>query len=104
MAFKEKEIVEPSSQELQISQFKKNRVRLRMVGTTPLYFNSMSVKTMRDLAAPKEKTKKKNTGMKHDPIKEFYDSAYKKEVGETLLCFPSPGVKAAMPSTSIGFI
>ena len=101
MAFKEKEIVEPSSQELQISQFKKNRVRLRMVGTTPLYFNSMSVKTMRDLAAPKEKTKKKNTGMKHDPIKEFYDSAYKKEFGETLLCFPSPGVKAAMATAAL---
>ena len=61
MAFKVKEIVEPSSQELQISQFKKGRVRLRMVGTTPLYFNSMSVKTMRDLAAPKERTKKKRT-------------------------------------------
>jgi hypothetical protein len=102
MAIKQKEIVEPSAQELQISQFKKGRVRLRMVGTTPLYFNSMSVKTMRELAAPKEKTKGKNhAGMKHNPIKEFYDSAYKKEFGETLLCFPSPGVKAAMATAAL---
>lgn len=39
--------------------------------------------------------------MKHDPIKEFYDSAYKKEFGETLLCFPSPGVKAAMATAAL---
>jgi hypothetical protein len=103
MAFKQKETVEPSEQTLKISQFKKGRVRLRMVGTTPLYFNSMSVKTMRDLAAPKEKIKGKKqlTGMKHDPIREFYDSAYKKEFGETLLCFPAPGVKAAMATAAL---
>lgn len=73
-----------------------------MVGTTPLYFNSMSAKTMRDLAAPKEKIKgKKSTGMKHDPVKEFYDSAYKKDFGETMLCFPAPGVKAAMATAAL---
>jgi hypothetical protein len=102
MAIIEKKIVEPSAQTLQISQFKKGRVRLRMVGTTPLYFNSMSAKTMRDLAAPKEKIKgKKSTGMKHDPVKEFYDSAYKKDFGETMLCFPAPGVKAAMATAAL---
>jgi hypothetical protein len=102
MAITEKKIVEPSAQTLQISQFKKGRVRLRMVGTTPLYFNSMSAKTMRDLAAPKEKIKgKKSTGMKHDPVKEFYDSAYKKDFGETMLCFPAPGVKAAMATAAL---
>ena len=102
MASIEKKIVEPSAQTLQISQFKKGRVRLRMVGTTPLYFNSMSAKTMRDLAAPKEKIKgKKSTGMKHDPVKEFYDSAYKKDFGETMLCFPAPGVKAAMATAAL---
>lgn len=89
MAFKQKETVEPSEQTLKISQFKKGRVRLRMVGTTPLYFNSMSVKTMRDLAAPKEKVKGKKqlTGMKHDPIREFYELSSREDFDQSR--FPS---------------
>ena len=35
--------------ELHIERLKQGRLTLRMVGTTPMYFNSMSVKAKRDL-------------------------------------------------------
>ena len=39
----------PSATTLEIQPLKQGRMTLRMMGTTPLYFNSMSSKAMRDL-------------------------------------------------------
>lgn len=39
----------PQESALEIQPLKQGRVKLRMMGTTPLYFNSMSSKAMRDL-------------------------------------------------------
>ena len=38
-----------STNVLQIQPLKQGRIKLRMMGSTPLYFNSMSSKAMRDL-------------------------------------------------------
>ena len=87
---------------LTIEPLKQGRVKLKMIGTTPLYFNSMSAKTKRTLligGAKKSAAEKKL--IKHNPEKEFRDSAYKKRDGDTLLCFPAPGVKGTMATAAL---
>ena len=39
--------------------------------------------------------------MVDNPEQEFKDSLYKKSYGETLLCFPSPGIKQAMATAAL---
>ena len=92
----------PSSTTLEIQPLKQGRVKLRMMGTTPLYFNSMSSKAMRDLlVGAGKKTTAQKKEIKHNPEQEFRESVYKKQHGETLLCFPSPGVKGAMATAAL---
>lgn len=87
---------------LQIDALKQGRVTLRMIGTTPLYFNAMSAKAKRSLLiGGGKKTAAEKREIKHDPEQEFRDSAYRKRDGETLLCFPAPGVKGAMATAAL---
>jgi hypothetical protein len=88
--------------ELTISQLKQGRVTLRLIGITPLYMNSMSVKAKRTLLiGGGKKTAAEKKLLKHDPEQEFRDSCYTQESGETLLCFPAPGIKAAMSTAAL---
>jgi hypothetical protein len=88
--------------ELHIDRLKQGRLTLRMVGTTPMYFNSMSVKAKRDLLlGGGRKTKAERANIKHHPEQEFRDSLYRKSHGDTLLCFPAPGVKGAMATAAL---
>jgi hypothetical protein len=88
--------------ELHIDRLKQGRLTLRMVGTTPMYFNSMSVKAKRDLLlGGGRKTKAERANIKHHPEQEFRDSLYRKNHGDTLLCFPAPGVKGAMATAAL---
>lgn len=92
----------PSATTLEIQPLKQGRMTLRMMGTTPLYFNSMSSKAMRDLlVGAGKKTAAQKKEIKHNPEQEFRDSVYKKPHGETLLCFPAPGVKGAMATAAL---
>lgn len=92
----------PSATNLQIDELKQGRIKLRMIGTTPLYFNSMSSKAMRDLLiGAGKKTAAQKKDIKHNPEQEFRESAYTKKHGETLLCFPAPGVKGAMATAAL---
>jgi hypothetical protein len=87
---------------LQIDALKQGRVTLRMIGTTPLYFNAMSLKVRHTLqAGGAKKTAAEKRELKHDPENEFRASVYRQEQGETLLCFPAPGVKAAMATAAL---
>ena len=87
---------------LQIDALKQGRVTLRMIGTTPLYFNAMSVKAKRTLLiGGGKKTAAEKRELKHDPEQEFRDSVYRQRDGETLLCFPAPGVKGAMSTAAL---
>lgn len=87
---------------LQIEALKQGRVTLRLIGTTPLYLNSMSVKAKRTLLiGGGKKTAAEKKQLKHDPEQEFRDSAYTQEYGPTLLCFPAPGVKGAMSTAAL---
>ena len=97
MAVAKKELTE-----LYIERLKQGRLTLRMLGTTPLYFNSMSVKAKRDLLlGGTRKNKAERANIKHHPEQEFRDSLYRKNHGDTLLCFPAPGVKGAMATAAL---
>ena len=94
--------MKPQAASLDIHPLKQGRLKLRMIGQTPLYFNSMSSKAMRDLLiGGGKKTAAQRKQIKHNPEQEFRDSVYKKNFGETLLCFPAPGVKGAMATAAL---
>lgn len=87
---------------LHIDALKQGRVTLRMIGTTPFYFNAMSAKAKRTLLiGGGKKTAAEKKELKHDPEQEFRDSVYRQPTGDTLLCFPAPGVKGAMATASL---
>jgi len=95
-------VVAAKPESLQIDALKQGRVTLRMIGTTPLYFNAMSAKAKRSLLlGGGKKTVAERKELKHDPEQEFRDSVYRMPNGETLLGFPAPGVKGAMATAAL---
>lgn len=91
-----------ANETLQIDALKQGRVTLRLIGTTPFYFNAMSAKAKRTLLiGGGKKTAAEKRELKHNPEEEYRDSIYRAPSGETLLCFPAPGVKAAMATAAL---
>lgn len=87
---------------LHIEALKQGRIRLKMIGMTPLYFNAMSAKAQRDLLiGGGKKTTAEKKDIKHNPEQEFRDSVYRLTSGPTLLGFPAPGVKGAMATAAL---
>ena len=94
--------VKKTNDTLQIDALKQGRVTLRLIGTTPFYFNAMSAKAKRSLLiGGGKKTAAQKREIKHDPEQEFRDSVYRQPSGDTLLCFPAPGIKAAMATAAL---
>ena len=87
---------------IEIDPLKQGRVKLRLIGTTPFYFNSMSLKAKRDLLiGGARKTAAQKKEIKHNPEAEFRNSVHKLPSGPTLLGFPAPGVKSAMATAAL---
>ena len=87
---------------LHIEPLKQGRITVRMIGTTPFYFNAMSAKAKRTLLiGGGKKTAAERRELKHDPEQEFRDSVYRLKDGPTLLGFPAPGVKGAMATAAL---
>ena len=87
---------------LYIEPLKQGRVTLRMIGTTPFYFNAMSAKAKRTLlVGGGKKTAAEKRELKHDPETEYRDSVYRMKDGPTFLGFPAPGVKGAMATAAL---
>jgi hypothetical protein len=87
---------------LYIDPLKQGTITLRIIGTTPLYFNAMSLKVKHQLQAGSgKKTAAEKKHIKHDPENEFRESVYTQTDGETLLCFPAPAIKAAMATAAL---
>lgn len=87
---------------MEIHALKQGRIKLRMIGQTPMYFNSMGAKAWRDLLVGSgKKTAAQKKDIKHNPEQEFRDSIYKKSTGDTYLCFPAAGVKGAMSTAAL---
>ncbi len=81
---------------------KQGVIKLRMIGQTPMYFNSMSSKAMRDLLiGGGKKTAAEKQDIKNNPEQEFRESVYTKTKGDTLLCFPAAGVKGSMVTSAL---
>jgi hypothetical protein len=87
---------------IQIHELKQGEVKLRMIGQTPLYFNSMGSKAMRDLlAGSRKKTAADKQNIKHNPEVEYRETMYTKKDGDTALYFPAAGVKGAMATAAL---
>lgn len=91
---------EPST--LHIDALKQGRVKMRIIGSTPMFFNAMSVKAKRSLLlGGGKKTAAEKKEIKHDPETEYRDSVYRTQFGPTLLAFPAPGIKNAMATAAL---
>ena len=87
---------------IQIHELKQGEIKLRMIGQTPLYFNSMGSKAMRDLlAGARKKTAADKQAIKHNPEVEYKETMYIKKDGDTALYFPAAGVKGAMATAAL---
>lgn len=94
--------IKKANEVLQIDALKQGRVTLRIIGTTPFYFNAMSAKAKRSLMiGGGKKTAAEKREIKHNPEQEYRDSVYRQPNGDTLLCFPAPGIKAAMATAAL---
>lgn len=88
--------------EIAIQIIKQGQVKVRVVGTTPLYFNAMSAKAKRTLLiGGAKKTAAEKAQIKHDPEQEYRDSAYKTSSGPTLLFVPTAAFKGAMATAAL---
>ena len=87
---------------ISIPVIKQGQIKIRLIGQTPMYFNSMSAKAKRDLlVGAGRKTAAEKKEIKHNPEQEFADSMHTQAKGDTLLCFPAAGVKGAMATAAL---
>jgi len=95
-------VTKKTTETMEIHALKQGRIKLRMIGQTPMYFNSMGAKAWRDLlVGGGKKTAAQKKDIKHNPEQEYRESIYKKSKGDTYLCFPAAGVKAAMSTAAL---
>ena len=91
-----------TTESINIPVLKQGLIKLRLIGQTPMYFNSMSSKAKRDLlVGAGRKTAAEKKEIKHNPEQEFVDSFHTQPKGKTLLCFPAAGVKGAMATAAL---
>lgn len=90
---------------IQISSITTGRVSMRIVGTSPLYYNSMNAKSQRGMLLPEvsgRRTKaERAVALKHEPIEEFRNSIYSSDEGPTRLVLPSNFFKGAMMNAAL---
>jgi hypothetical protein len=90
------------SVEISVVPLKRATVNLRIIGTTPLFQNRMANKVKGYLLlGGAKKTKAEKTIIKHDPLREFRDSAEILPDGPTALGLRVVAVKAAMCTAAL---
>jgi hypothetical protein len=88
--------------EIQVTPLRRGSVRLRIIGTQPLFQNRMPNKVKEGLlVGTRKKTKAERQEIKHDPIAEFRNSAEIVRAGPTALGLRTVAVKAAMCTASL---
>lgn len=93
-----------ASPEVHIMEVSTQTITFCVLGRTPLIFNSMSAKAMRDLLLPKGKktAAEKASTFKHDPISEYRNSMYKMGDGNaTRLYIPASAMKRAAMTAAL---
>ena len=90
------------SGEIVVTPLQKGSLKLRVLGTTPLYQNRMSAKVRQGLlVGTKRKTAVEKLGIKHHPIDEFRNSAERTPAGPTELGIVTTAIKAAMSDAAL---
>lgn len=90
------------SAEIQVPLLKRGSVKLRIVGTQPLFQNRMANKVKQGLlVGSRKKTKAERLEIKHDPLSEFRSSAEIMKSGPTALGLRVVAVKAAMCTAAL---
>ena len=92
-------VAKSSNQEttLIIPPIRQEIIKLRIIGTTPMFQNRMAEKARQQLlVGSAKKTKAERVEIKHDPLSEFRSSAEMLKTGPTALGFRVVAVKAAM--------
>lgn len=88
--------------EITVAALKRGSVKLRIIGTTPLFQNRMSAKVkMGLLTGSAKKTRAEKADIKHHPFEEFRSSAEIVEGGPTALGLQVVSLKAAMASAAL---
>ena len=90
------------SAEITVQPLKQATLKLRIIGTTPLFQNRMANKVKQGLLVGSgKKTKAEKASIKHDPRREFRDSAEIVPVGPTALGLRVVAVKASMCTAAL---
>lgn len=95
-------IAKTETAEISVAPLKRASVRLRIIGATPLFQNRMANKVKEGLlVGTKKKTKAERVEIKHDPVREFRNSAEVLKSGPTALGLRVVAIKAAMCSAAL---
>ena len=88
--------------EINVQPLRQGVVKLRLIGTTPLYQNRMAAKSKQQLlVGGQKKSKADRASIKHSPEDEYRDSAEKLADGPTALGLNVIAVKAAMCTAAL---
>jgi hypothetical protein len=88
--------------EITIPTLKRASIKLRIIGTTPLFQNRMANKVKQTLlVGGQKKGRADRVAIKHDPLQEFRDSAEILPAGPTALGLRVVAVKAAMATAAL---
>lgn len=91
-----------TSANVTIPALTQHSVKLRIVGTTPLFMNRMAEKARQTLfLGGGKKTTAEKANLKHDPYAEFRAAAHRMNDGSAFFGFPVVGLKAAMAEAAI---
>ena len=75
---------------------------VKILGTSPLIYNSMSAKAQQTLfLGARKKTAAEKKEIKHNPEEEFVDSCYEDGINGAHLSFPSTGIKRGMATAAL---
>lgn len=90
------------TEEVTVEPLRRGSVRLRIIGTTPLFQNRMANKAKQQLlVGGQKKSRADRVQIKHDPVREFRDSAEIVPAGPTALGLRVVAVKAAMATAAL---
>ena len=91
-----------TTEEITIQPLRRGSVKLRIIGVTPLFQNRMANKAKQQLlVGGQKKGKADRAQIKHDPLREFRDSAEILPNGPTALGLRVVAVKAAMCTAAL---
>lgn len=92
------------SPEVNLIQFTREKMVVRLVGVTPIILYRMSEKAKRELLLPKAAANRaaRSQTLKHDPVAEFQEAPYRLQPGSpTLLCHLATAFKASMRNCAV---